>query len=93
MYVWWCCLYRVKDRSRVELEYDADVSRTNVVLKTIMVVLSVAATVAVLASPAGPPAVAVVSSGGAAAASCCDLGFECVRLSSLENEISSRHEA
>ena len=92
MYVW-CCMYRVKDRSRVELEYDADVSRTNVMVKTIMVVLSVAATVAVLASPAGPPAaVAVISSGGAAAASCCDLGFECVRLSSLENEISSRRE-
>lgn len=90
MYVW-CCLYRVKQRSRVELEYDADVSRSNVFLKSIVFILSVASVVAVATSPAGPPAVAVTS-GMAAMGSCCDLGFECVRLSSLSEEISSRPE-
>ena len=89
MYVW-CCLHRVKHRSQVELEYDADVSRSNVVLKTIVFILSVASVVAVATSPAGPPAVAV--SGMAAMGSCCDLGFECVRFSSLSEEISSRRE-
>ena len=85
----WCCLYRVKHRSRAELEYDADVARANVVLKSIVFLLSIAAVVAVVGSPACAPA-AVVTSGGMATGSCCDLGFECLRLSSLREEISSR---
>ena len=87
----WCCLYRVKHRSKVELEYDADVSRANIFLKTVVFLLSVASVVVVSATaPPAAPAAVVVTSGGALG-SCCDLGFECVRLSSLEGEISSRH--
>ena len=91
MQLLWCCLYRVKNRSRAELEYDADVSRANVLLKSIVFLLSIAAVVAVVTSPVGAPA-AVVTSGGMATGSCCDLGFECLRLSSLREEISSRGE-
>lgn len=87
----WCCLDRVKHRSRAELEYDADVSRANVVLKSIVFILSVASVVAVVASPVGASA-AVVTSGGMATGSRCDLGFECLRLSSLREEISSRRD-
>ena len=85
-----CCFYRTKGRRTPDLMYDADVSSTNLGLKTLVMVMAVSTLVVVaMASPAAPGAT-VAAAIGVATGSCFDLTCECVRHKALLEELERR---